>query len=110
MLHFYPEMNLESIKRILLNNWSNMSPEQRAPWVSMTESYIRNSENPVSNIEYNNNSDDSNCSSDYGFDDLLSTEDDSEVGESNQSYLQELIHTYNNHKKSQHIDPTHTSS
>src|SRR5204863_3668065 len=105
MLQFYPEMNLGSIKQILLDNWNNMSPEQRAPWVTMAEqdheNYNRNNENFVSNSEYNNNSEDdsrdSRDSSDYDFDDLLNTEEDSEVDESNQSYIQELIHTYNNH-------------
>jgi hypothetical protein len=115
MLQFYPEMNLGNIKQILLDNWNNMSPEQRIPWVTMAEqdheNYNRNNENFVPNIEYNNNSeDDSHGSSDYDFDDLLNTEEDSEVDESNQSYIQELIHTYNNHKKSQRTEPIHTPS
>src|SRR6266498_5948276 len=100
MLQFYPDMNLESIKQVLFDNWNDMSPEQRAPWVTMTEQGHKGYD-LVSNTEC------SNDSSDYDFDDLLNTEEDSEVDESNQSYLQELIHTYNNHKNLQFIDTTH---
>jgi hypothetical protein len=105
MLQYYPKMDPESIKKGLFDDL-NMSPEQRAPWETITEqdreSYIQNNENSVSNTEYNNSS------SDYDF--LLNTEEDSEVDESNQCYLQGLIHTYNNHKKSQYNESTHTPS
>lgn len=106
MLQYYPKTDPESIKKGLFNDWNNMSPEQRAPWETIVEqdheSYIQSNENSVSNTEYNNSS------SDYDF--LLNTEDDSEVDESNQCYLQGLMHTINNHKKSQYIESTHTPS
>ncbi|CAB4442965.1 hypothetical protein RhiirA5_395651 [Rhizophagus irregularis] len=102
MLQYYPKTDPESIKKGLFNDWNNMSPEQREKIVEQDhESYIQSNENSVSNTEYNNSS------SDYDF--LLNT-DDSEVDESNQCYLQGLMHTYNNHKKSQYIESTHTPS
>ncbi|GBB96701.1 hypothetical protein RclHR1_02810019 [Rhizophagus clarus] len=87
----------ESIKKDLFND----PPERRASCDEQNhESYIQNNENSVSNTEYNNSS------SDYDL--LLNTEEDSEVDESNQCYLQGLIHTYKNHKKSQYNESTHT--
>ncbi|CAG8516173.1 16449_t:CDS:2, partial [Funneliformis caledonium] len=96
LLRVYPNMNFEGVKQVLHDNWNNMSPDHRAPWVTMAEQSCEGYENHVSNT-------DSNDSSDNDFDDLFNnTEEGSEVDESNQSYIQELIHTYNNHKKSHH--------
>ncbi|CAI2164443.1 13388_t:CDS:2 [Funneliformis geosporum] len=98
LLRVYPNMNLEGVKQVLLDNWNNMSPELRAPWVKMAEQSYEGYERLVSNI-------DSNDSTDNDFDDLFNnTEEGSEIGESNQSYIQELIHTYNYHNKSQHLE------